>query len=88
MRLPFGVSPAPKEFQRKMNEIVAGLDGVKAIHDDVLIFECGHDDTEALADHDRKLKTFFDRCRQVNLKLNKEKLKVRKTSYVSRACYQ
>ena len=79
MRLPFGVSPAPEEFQRKMNEIVAGLDGVKAVHDDILIVVCGDNDAEAIADHDRKLKLFFDRCRQANLKLNKEKLKLRKT---------
>ena len=38
MRLPFGVSPAPEEFQRKMNEVVGGLDGVKAVHDDVVVF--------------------------------------------------
>ena len=79
MRLPFGVSPAPEEFQRKMNDIVAGLDGVKAVHDDILIFGCGDNDEEAIADHDRKLKLFFGRCRQANLKLNKEKLKLRKT---------
>ena len=77
-RLPFGVSPAPEEFQRRTNEVVDGLDGVKAVHDDVLIFGCG-DDAEAIEDHDRKLKLFLERCRQANLKLNKDKLKLRKT---------
>ena len=78
-RLPFGVSLAPEEFQRRMNEVVDGPDGVKAVHDDALIFGCGDNDAEAIEDHDRKLKLFFERCRQANLKLNKDKLRLRKT---------
>ena len=46
-RLPSGVSPAREEFQRKMNEIVAGLDGVRAVHDYVLTFGCGDNNAKA-----------------------------------------
>jgi hypothetical protein len=34
----FGISPAPEEFQRRLDEVLEGLKGVKAIHDDILIY--------------------------------------------------
>ena len=37
-RMPFGISPAPEEFQRRVDEALEGLKGVKAIHDDILIY--------------------------------------------------
>ena len=44
-----------------------------------MIFGCVDNDAEAMEDHDRKLKSFFERCRQVNLKPNKDGLTLRKT---------
>ncbi|XP_046330984.2 uncharacterized protein K02A2.6-like [Haliotis rufescens] len=64
LRMPFGISPAPEEFQRRMDEALIGLPGVKAIHDDVLIYGCGNSDEEAEADHDRNLRAFLERCKQ------------------------
>ena len=36
-RLPFGISSAPEVFQRKMSEILSGLEGVLCLIDDVLV---------------------------------------------------
>ena len=36
-RMPFGISVAPEEFQRRIDETLEGLEGVKAISDDVLV---------------------------------------------------
>lgn len=77
LRMPFGVSPAPEEFQKRIDEALEGLEGVKAIHDDILIWGSGDNDVQALEDHDMKLKALFERCRQKNIKLNKEKLRLR-----------
>ena len=37
-RLPFGISSAPEVFQRRMSEILNGIEGVVCMMDDVLVF--------------------------------------------------
>jgi hypothetical protein len=59
-RMPFGISPAPEEFQRRMTEALEGLDGVNIIHDDILLYAVGDSDDEAGIDHDKKLRFFRD----------------------------
>ena len=77
LRLPFGISPSSEEFQRRLEEALEGLNGVKPIHDDILIYGCGDSDEEAMADHDKNLEAFFQRCREKNIRLNKDKLRLR-----------
>ena len=36
-KLPFGISSAPELFQRRMNTILEGLEGMVSLMDDVLI---------------------------------------------------
>ena len=72
LRLPFGISPSSEEFQRRLEEALEGLSGVKPIHDDILIYGCGSSDEKALADHDWNLEALFQRCREKNIKLNKD----------------
>ena len=62
-RLPVGISPAPEEFQRRLEFALEGLDGLKPIFDDILVFGVGEIQAEALSDHDAKLKALFERCR-------------------------
>ena len=50
--MPFGISPAPEEFQRTLDQALARLNGCKAIADDILVFGCGADDDEAVRNHD------------------------------------
>ena len=70
LRFPFGVSPVPEEFQRRIDIALEGLLGQKAIVDDILVFE-------ALKDHDRNLQEVFSRCRQKGIELNSEKIQFR-----------
>ena len=71
-RLPFGVSSAPEVFQKAMTTLLEGLDGVECIADDILVW--GEDSSQ----HNQRLK-FLDRCRENNLKLNREKCKIQRT---------
>ena len=63
LRMPFGISPAPEEFQRRLDEALEGLEGTKAVHDDILVWGCGKTQEEADEDHDKKLSILFERCR-------------------------
>ena len=58
-RMPFGISPAPEEFQRRLDNALQGLDGVMPIFDDILIFGAGDTEAEAMADHDAKLRALM-----------------------------
>lgn len=45
-KLPFGISSAPEHFQKRMEKMLAGLEGVVCLMDDVLVFSQnvrGHD---------------------------------------------
>ena len=77
LRLPFVVSPAPEEFQRRIDITLEGLPGQKAIADDILVFGAGDTDGQAPKDHHRNLREVFNRCRQKGIKLNSEKIQFR-----------
>lgn len=79
LRMPFGISTAPEEFQRRQHEVFEGLSGVAVIADDVLVYGSGDTVEEATADHDKNLMRVLERARKCNLKINKQKLKLRQT---------
>ncbi len=79
MRMPFGVSPAPEEFQRRINNALSGLNRVFAAHDDLLVWGKGETIEEASKDHDRNLENLLLRCREKDLKLNRTKVEFKKT---------
>jgi len=79
LRLPYGVSPAPELFQRRMHETLAGLRGVACIADDILVYGCGETQDVADRDHDNNLVALFERCRISGLRLNRDKLKLRQS---------
>ena len=79
LRMPFGISSAPEEFQRCQHEVLEGLSGTEAIIDDILVYGCGDTTEEAIIDHDRKLRDLLERARSVGLKFNKDKLKLRQS---------
>jgi RNase H-like domain found in reverse transcriptase/Reverse transcriptase (RNA-dependent DNA polymerase) len=74
LRVPFGISPAPELFQQRLHSIVHDLKGVEVIADDILIYGSGNDDGQALKDHNMNLEQLLKRLRDVNLKLNREKM--------------
>ena len=79
--MPFGVYSAPEEFQRHVNEIIEGLEGLTAIADDLLVTGAGNTHEEALADHDRNLIALLQRCRERSFKLNKDKFVFKQTEF-------
>lgn len=48
LRMPFEISTAPEKFQRRIEEALEGLNGIKPIHDGKLIYGCGYNDNESL----------------------------------------
>ena len=84
LRMPFGISPAPEEFQRRHKEAIEGLDGVRTVADDIIVSDVGDTKDADLRDHDTKFQNLLERCCQKHITLNKDKLKfkLRELSYV------
>ena len=80
LRMPFGISSAPEEYQRRQHEVIEGLNGVECIADDLLVYGSGDNYEEAVKDHDENLKALLLRARQTNLVFNKDKLRYKLTS--------
>ena len=55
-----------------------GLDGVLCVADDIIVWGSGDTQTDAIADHDVKLKNLLERCSKLNIKLNNSKCEIRK----------
>ena len=62
--MPFGMKNSPATFQRLINLLIAGLDGVDAYIDDVILF------SDSWEHHLRIIKDFFDRLTEYNLTVN------------------
>jgi len=80
LRMPFGICTASEEYQRRQHEVLEGLEGVTVIADDILVYGVGDTYEEAEQDHDAKLLKLFERSRQVNLKFNRRKMKLKQKS--------
>lgn len=74
LRLPFGISSAPEEFQMRLATALEGLGGTVCVADDILVYGSGNTIEEASIDHDRRLVALLERCYQRNIRLNMEKL--------------
>ena len=79
LRMPFGISSAPEEFQRRLQGVLHGLEGVAVVADDTLVFGVGETEAMARRDHDQKLFKLLQRAREVNLKFNKDKMRLHQT---------
>ena len=75
LRLPFGVTSASEEYQQRMMQELEGLEGIVIVADDILILGNGSTDREAEINHDKNLVELLKRCKNVNLKINKDKIK-------------
>jgi hypothetical protein len=75
-RMPFGLKSSPEEYQRRQDQALEGLEGIKAVADDILIIGKGDTIEEATADHNQNLRNLMKRCQQKQLKLKKEKAKL------------
>ncbi|CAC5394863.1 unnamed protein product [Mytilus coruscus] len=71
-RLSFGVSSAAEFFQNTLSNALEGLDGVRNISDDIIVFGRNQDE------HDKRLEKLFVRLKEKNLTLNKAKYEFNK----------
>ena len=65
-RLPFGLTASSEIFQKR-HQALEGLEGVRCIADDVLIWGCTD------GEHDKRIRLFLQRCCELGLALNKDK---------------
>jgi putative transposase len=72
LRMPFGYSNAPREFQRVMTDIFSDLPFVKIFVDDILIFSRSEEE------HYDHVLQVLQRCRDENLSINFEKSSFKK----------
>ena len=77
LRMPFGISSAPEVFQKRMHQLIEGLEGIEVVADDFMVYGCGQTQEEAIEDHDRKLQTFLQRCEDRHVVLGAEKFQLR-----------
>ena len=75
-KLPFGICSAPEHFQRRMSEVLAGLEGVLCLMDDVLVFG------KSAEEHDTRLLAVLQRIQQAGVTLNPDKCEFNKTSLI------
>ena len=80
LRMPFGISSAPEEFQRRLDEVLEGLENIEVIADDIVVYGTGDTLEEAEASHDRAFKALLQRCRDRGAKLNAKKIKFKMPS--------
>ena len=73
-RLPFGVASAPSIFQKTMDQILQGLDGVMCYLDDILV--CGKTDVE----HLDNLRKVLERLQDRGVRVKKSKCSFLKSS--------
>ena len=76
-RLPFGLKVSSEEYQRRQEDVLSGLESVYCIVDDILVGGKGPTLEDAISDHDKNVRKFLERCRQGNIKLNKNKMKIK-----------
>ena len=73
-RLPFEITSTTEHFQRRMNQILDGMDGVACLIDDILIYGTTQ------AEHDQRLMKVLRKICDTGLTLNKDKRQFNTTS--------
>ena len=76
--MPFGICSAPEVFQRRMHQLIEGLQGVEVVADDFVVIGFGDTLEEAVKDHDQNLDAVLRRCAARGIKLNSSKVRLRR----------
>ena len=71
--VPFGISSAPEHFQKRMSQILSGLEGVVCLMDDVPVFGSTQNQ------HEQRLKEVLHRIKEAGVTLNPSKCKFAKS---------
>ena len=67
LRVPFGVHSASELFQKEVEEIIMGIDGVASVQDDIIIWGSTQEE------HDERLDQVLKKIEESGLKLNRMK---------------
>ena len=70
LRMHMGAKCSSEVFQRAMMTAFDGIEGVEIVVDDILV----HGITMSI--HNQRVKQVLDRCREINLKLNRSKCRI------------
>ncbi|KAG8174307.1 hypothetical protein JTE90_010933 [Oedothorax gibbosus] len=73
-RLPYGLASSPEVYQKAIDNIFSGLEGILVYIDDILVY--GKTEEE----HDIRLKSVLDMARKQGLNLSKEKSQIKVNS--------
>lgn len=76
LRMPFGLRNSPQTFQRFVDTVTRGLDGVFVYVDDILVV------SDSEQNHLKQLQALFDRLRQYGLVINVDKSEFGKSSLI------
>ncbi|CAB4029076.1 Retrovirus-related Pol poly from transposon, partial [Paramuricea clavata] len=63
LRLPFGLNVSSEIFQERLNQELLGLEGVRCIADDILVYGTNEKD-------DQNFERLLERCKEKSIKLN------------------
>ena len=66
-RLMFGISCAPEMYQRVIQQILQGCEGVRNIFDDIIVH------ASSVEEHDKRLEVLLNRLQETGLTLNRDK---------------
>ena len=70
LRMPMGAKCSADKFQAAMVSAFEGIDGTEVVVDDILV----HGST--LKEHNERLERVLQRCKEIDLRLNKEKCQI------------
>ena len=68
LRLPFGLNLSSEIFQKRPNQELLGLEGVRCISDDILVYGTNK------KDHVQNFEMLLERCKEKSIELTKDKL--------------
>ena len=74
-RFPFGISSAPEKFQRRLHDVLIGMEGVVNIANDIIVISrCAWSLEDTTKDHDHTVLNLLARLSQHNFKLNPDRI--------------
>ena len=74
--MPFGLSPTPEEFQRRIDVAPEGPAEQKDIAHDILFFWSRNTDEEVLEDHERNLREVLNSCQRKGIILHADRMQL------------
>ena len=80
--MPFGIRSAPEILQRRMHKLIEGMPRIEVVADDFVVVGYGETQEEATQDNDMNLMGFLQLCEDRGLKLNIEKLTLKRNCHL------